>query len=150
MKTNARLWWYLAQFFLEREMFPIKCLEKIHKPLMFNKYFPKIVPFIGECGNNERAGQAADDIRGGRRIACWITRDTDTNTFRICNIIAFPLQHCLHERALVLRYTYVAFLSHFGCVDHDSAARSVQHRKKNWWLLEVNGLDILKPASHFV
>jgi len=30
---------------------------------MFNKYFPKIVRFIGECGNYDTAGQAADDMR---------------------------------------------------------------------------------------
>ena len=42
------------------------------------------------------------------RIACWITKATDTYTLKICNIIAFPLPQLLQEHATLLRYTYVA------------------------------------------
>ena len=42
-------------------------------------------------------------------IACWVTKAT--NTLRInmyVLLISFPLQQWLHERALLLRYTYIA------------------------------------------
>ena len=43
------------------------------------------------------------------RIACWVSKATDTRS--VCVIpIAFPLQQWLHERVSVLRYTYIACL----------------------------------------
>jgi len=42
-------------------------------------------------------------------IACWIPKATNTHTGCII-IIAFPLQHRLHERTSMIRYTYIAFL----------------------------------------
>jgi len=43
------------------------------------------------------------------RIACWITKAI--NVHRGCEIrIAFPLQQWLHERASMLRNTYIASL----------------------------------------
>jgi hypothetical protein len=42
------------------------------------------------------------------RIACWISKATNTHTeYIIINV--FPLQ-CLHEAASVLRYTYVVYV----------------------------------------
>ena len=43
------------------------------------------------------------------RIACWITKTTDTQSEYVI-LIAFPLQERLHERASMLRYTYIARL----------------------------------------
>ena len=43
------------------------------------------------------------------RIACWIPIATDTNSEYVI-ITAFPLQQCLHERASMLRYAYIACL----------------------------------------
>jgi len=43
------------------------------------------------------------------RIACWITKDTNTHSEYV-TFIAFPLQQWVHERASVLRYTYIAFV----------------------------------------
>ena len=40
------------------------------------------------------------------RIACWIPKATNTHSVYII-IIAFPLQQWLHERASLLRYTYI-------------------------------------------
>jgi len=45
------------------------------------------------------------------RIACCIPKATDTHTGCVI-LIAFPLQQCLQDRALVLRYTYIACLVH--------------------------------------
>jgi len=45
------------------------------------------------------------------RIACWISKATDTHSeYVIIIIIAFPLQQWLHERASLLRHTYSACL----------------------------------------
>jgi hypothetical protein len=54
------------------------------------------------------------------RTAYWTTKATHTNTYTHTHththyviIIAFPLQQRLEERALVLRYTYIACLINF-------------------------------------
>jgi len=43
------------------------------------------------------------------RIACWMTKATNTHSEYVI-LIAVPLQQRLHERASVLRYTYIAGL----------------------------------------
>ena len=40
------------------------------------------------------------------RIACWIPKATNTHSGCVI-LIAFPLQQWLHERASMLRYTYI-------------------------------------------
>jgi len=39
------------------------------------------------------------------RIACWITKATDTHSEYV-TLTTFPLKQWLHERASMLRYTY--------------------------------------------
>jgi hypothetical protein len=46
------------------------------------------------------------------RIACWITKATSTHSAYLI-LFALPLQQWLHERASVLRYTYIACLVRF-------------------------------------
>jgi len=41
------------------------------------------------------------------RVACWLPKATDTHSEYVI-LIAFPLQEWLHERALMLCYTYIA------------------------------------------
>ena len=43
------------------------------------------------------------------RIACWITKVTDTNSEYVI-IIAFQLQQWLSEQASAIRYTYTVCL----------------------------------------
>jgi hypothetical protein len=43
------------------------------------------------------------------RIARWIPKATNTHSKYVI-LIAFPLQQWLHERASLLRYTYIAYL----------------------------------------
>ena len=60
-----------------------------------------------------RTGQAIDgSITRRMRFACWITKATDTHSEHVI-LTALPLQKWLHERAFMLRYTYVA------CPVHD-------------------------------
>jgi len=44
------------------------------------------------------------------RIARWISKATNANLECVITVIAFPLQQWLHERASMLRYTYIACL----------------------------------------
>ena len=54
------------------------------------------------------AGQAADDnIIGRMRIAYWIPKATNIHSQYVI-FIAFPMKQWLHERASILRYTYIA------------------------------------------
>jgi len=41
------------------------------------------------------------------RFACWIPKATDTHSEYVI-LSVFPLQQWLHERASMLRYTYIA------------------------------------------
>jgi hypothetical protein len=43
------------------------------------------------------------------RVTCWIPKVTNTH-LEYVTVIAFPLQHWLHECASMLRYTYIACL----------------------------------------
>ena len=49
------------------------------------------------------------------RIACWITKATNTHSQYVI-LIAFPLQQWLHKRASLLRYTYIGCLALTGTV----------------------------------
>jgi hypothetical protein len=56
------------------------------------------------------ARQATDDnIIRRMRFACWIAKATDTHSQYVI-LIAFTRQQWLRERALMLRYTYIACL----------------------------------------
>jgi hypothetical protein len=46
MKTTRHLLSYLFQFFLEREMFLTKAVEKIKTHILPLVMFPKVVPFM--------------------------------------------------------------------------------------------------------
>ena len=59
------------------------------------------------------------------RIVCWIPKAT--NTHSEYEIIAFPLQQWLHERASMLRCTYVAGLipAIYSCINNDEIKRGI-------------------------
>jgi len=43
------------------------------------------------------------------RIECWMPKATNTHSQHVI-LIVFPLQQWLHERASLLRYTYITCL----------------------------------------
>jgi hypothetical protein len=91
-------------------MFHTKFVEEIKTHFMFNKYFPKIVPFMRYVEKYDTARQATDDnIIRRMRFACWISKATDTHSEYVI-LIVFPRKQWLRERASVLRYTYIACL----------------------------------------
>ena len=55
-----------------------------------------------------RAGQATNDYGVCALHAGYLR--LQTHTFGICNTLAFLLQQWLHERASMVRYTYIACL----------------------------------------
>jgi hypothetical protein len=46
VKTYVHLWWYVAEFFLEWEMFQTQVVEKKNTHFMFNNILPKIVQMM--------------------------------------------------------------------------------------------------------
>jgi hypothetical protein len=83
------------------------CTENQKTNFMLNTYFPKIMPFMRQCGKEVTARQATDDnIIRRMRFACWITKATDTHSEYVI-IIAFPRQLRISKRALVLRLCVV-------------------------------------------
>jgi hypothetical protein len=115
MKTYVHFWNYLAQFFLEWEMFQTKVAEK-NKTLFYVQYlfFFSENRAVYEIMWKEygTAGQSTDDnIIRRIRIACWIIKAIQTHTEYV-TLIAFPRQQWLRERASILRLC-VYFLSCF-------------------------------------
>jgi len=51
------------------------------------------------------------------RIVCWVPKATDTHSQHVI-LIAFPLQ-LLHERASMLRYTYITCLVTYLLIQED-------------------------------
>ena len=49
-------------------------------------------------------------------ISCWKTKDTNTHSEYVI-IISFPLQQWLHERASLLRHTYIVCLVYYTTDD---------------------------------
>ena len=78
------------------------------------------------------AGQTTDDsITRRTRIACWIPKATNTHSEYVI-LIAFPLQQRLHERASVLRYTYIGCLVNRKIASLCLDLEEVECRGMNW------------------
>jgi len=93
------------------------CRENQNTHFMFHNMFPKIVPFMRQCGKNIVEWDRPRMTIWRMRIACWYPKatDTHTHTHRGCGLlIAFPLQHSLNERASPMRYAYISCLVYFS------------------------------------
>jgi hypothetical protein len=65
-------------------VFETEVVEKIKTHFVFNNVFLKIVSFMRYVEKYGRARQAADNnIIGGTRNACWITKATETHANNI-------------------------------------------------------------------
>jgi len=111
LKTCVDLWSYLAQYFLELEMFQTKVIDKIKTHILcsvtFSRKSCRLWDNVERCC---RPGQATDDnIKRRMRFACWITKATDTHSEYII-LIAFLRQEWLRECASMLCHTYSAWL----------------------------------------
>jgi len=101
---------YLAQFFLESEIFWTNVVGKIKTLILYSKpiFFLQIVLFVRQCGKNFVEPGKAQMTKWRMRFACWIPKITDT--LRICNTYCFSTQTIMREHAPLLRYTYIACL----------------------------------------
>jgi hypothetical protein len=81
------------------------CRENQNTHFIFNNIFPKILPFMRQCGVRWSSLQATGNvIIGRRRNACWINNAADTHSaYEI--YLAFSLQQWLGERVSILRHT---------------------------------------------
>ena len=80
IETYAHLWQHLGEFFLKREIFQIKVVDKIKRNIIYSvTYFRKshcLCDYVEKCGT---AGQPQKTIRC-MCLACWITMATHTNS----------------------------------------------------------------------
>jgi hypothetical protein len=78
---------------------------------MFYNFFPKKCRLWDNTEKYGRVGQATDDnIIRRMRIACWITKATDTHSEYVI-LIAFPRQQWWRKRASLQDSTWRIFLN---------------------------------------
>ena len=72
--------------------------------MLNNFFFRKSCCLLDNAEKYDTTRLATDDnIIRRMRIACWITKDTNTHTEYVI-FIGFPRQKWLHERVSMLRY----------------------------------------------
>ena len=106
-KTNIHFRSYIAQFFLEWEMFQTIGIEEIKIRFLSNNHFSENLAIYEIM--RKYTGEPNTSLMKLRRmrIACWIPKASNTRSEYVI-FIAFPLQQCLHEQASILRYAYFA------------------------------------------
>jgi len=109
-QTDTHFLSYIAQFFLEWEMFRTKVVEEIKTHILCSiTFFLNRTVYELMWKNFAERCQPQTTI-WRMRIACWITKATHTH-LQYVMLIAFPLQQWSQERASTLRYTYCLVLS---------------------------------------
>jgi hypothetical protein len=111
MKTNTHILSYLPQFFLESEIFRTKIVDNIKMYILCSvTFFFFENPAVYEMWEKNIVELGRTQLTIWRtRMACWIPKATNTHSECVI-LITFPLKHWLHERASMLRYTYIACL----------------------------------------
>ena len=106
MTTDIHFWSYLAQFFLESEMFQTKVVEKIKTHILCSVTFSRKSCSLWDNVEKYRtAGQTTDDSMA--QAHCVLDTKRYKRTPGICILITFPVQQRLHERTSVLRCTSI-------------------------------------------
>jgi hypothetical protein len=91
-------------------MFQIKVIEEIKTHILCSvTFFPENRAVYEKIWKNIVEWGKPQMTIWRKRIACWIPKATNTHS-RYAILITFPLQQWLHERASMLRYTYIACL----------------------------------------
>ena len=100
------LWAYLVQFFLEWEMFQTKVYRKSKHILCAITLFSENHAVLELMWKNTVEPDRQQMTIRRMRIACCIPNATYTHSEYVI-LIAFPQQKRLHERASILRCTYI-------------------------------------------
>ena len=90
---------HYKQFIIQHARHGHKSKQNPH--FLFNYLFPKVVPFLRQCGENVVQPGSPQMTIWRMRIACWIPKATNTHSEHVI-LIAFPLQQWLRERASML------------------------------------------------
>jgi hypothetical protein len=101
MNIYVHLWQYLAEFFLEREMFETKVVQKIKIHILHSVTFFWKSCSLWDNVKKKHCRSTDDNIIRCMRFACWITKATDTHSEYVI-LIAFPRQKWFRERASIL------------------------------------------------
>ena len=89
MKTNIHFLSYLARFFLEWDTFETKFVEKTKTHLRFCISFLNLAFYEIIWKNIVERGRPQVTILR-MRLACWITKATNSHRLTVCNIYCFP------------------------------------------------------------
>jgi hypothetical protein len=132
-EINTHFLSYLAYFFLKREMFQTKAVEKTKTHILCSiTFLKKSCLYEKMWKNTVERGRPQMKIwrmriacwmptpERGRpqmtiwrmRIACWIPKATNKRTEYVL-LTAFALQQWLHERASMLGYTSIVCLAEY-------------------------------------
>jgi hypothetical protein len=126
MKTYVRLWLYLAGFFLEWEMFQTN-VEKIKTQRLSS------IPFFQNVEKYGTARQATDDnIIRRMRIACWITKATDT--LGMCNTYCF----CAATIVSPARLNITLYVHCLSCLYYLKMAKPTETCCNEYEILTIN------------
>ena len=83
MKTNIHFWSYLAQFFLEWEMFQTSFVKKIKKKYFVLSNFSNIVSFMRKCEKNVVEPERPQMTTERKRVGYLRLHTTHTHTRNI-------------------------------------------------------------------
>jgi hypothetical protein len=101
--------WYLADFFLEWEMFQTKVVEEPQTHVLcsitFSRKSCRLRDNVEKYGGARQA--TVDNIIRRTRFECWITKATNRNSQYVI-IIAFPRQQWLRQSSSLLTLYYIA------------------------------------------
>ena len=86
------------------------CRENQNTHFVFSNLFSKNRPLYEIMCKNIVEPDRLHMTIWHMRIACWIPKATYTHSEYVI-LIAFPLQHWLHEQASVLCYTYTVYIA---------------------------------------
>jgi len=136
MKTNRWFWSYLAQFFLEQEMFQRKVIEKIKTHVLCSVPFLKNSNCLWDNVDKYCTARQATDDSIIKRTACRIPKAI--NTYQQYAIrIAFPLQW-LYESPSMLRHMYTVCLVLSA---NTFNTRIIQSTFKSLWSIPVKSFN---------
>jgi len=101
MKANLYFWLYLAQFFLEWEIFQARSVEKIKTHILCSITFFPENRAVYEIMWRTFVSRTSHRWQWRMRVACWTNKATNRHTEYVI-LIAFPLQQWLHDGASLL------------------------------------------------
>ena len=108
MKTDTHFSSSLTLLFLEWEMFRTQIVQKIAAHVLCSVTDLQNRAFYGIMW--KKYCRTVQNTKIWRmHIVCWIPKATNTHSEYVISI-SFPLQQLLHERAYLLRFTYIAYL----------------------------------------